>query len=90
MRPGKRRALPDTGVSRLDEQIKVIKVSICAQVEHPFHLIKNRFSLRRVRDQGLAKNTAQRFTLLGLANLHIAKRQWFAPHAQGASSDGRT
>jgi IS5 family transposase len=33
----------------------------------------------------LAKNTAQLFTLLGLANLLIAKRRLFALRAQGAS-----
>jgi IS5 family transposase len=85
MRPGKRKALPDTEVGRLDDQIERIKASIRAKVEHPFHIIKNRFGLRKVRYQGLAKNTAQLFTLLGLANLLIAKRRLFALHAQGAS-----
>ncbi|MFN4023059.1 MAG: IS5/IS1182 family transposase, partial [Hydrogenophilus thermoluteolus] len=33
----------------------------------------------------LAKNTAQLYTLFGLANLLIAKRQLFALNAQGAS-----
>lgn len=85
MRPGKRQALPDTRLGRMDEQIERIKASIRAKVEHPFHIIKNRFGLRKVRYQGLAKNTAQLFTLLGLANLLIAKRRLFALHAQGAS-----
>ena len=85
MRPGKRRALPDTEVGRLDDQIERIKASIRAKVEHPFHIIKNRFGLRKVRYQGLAKNTGQLFMLLGLANLLIAKRRLFALHAQGAS-----
>jgi IS5 family transposase len=85
MRPGKRRALPDTEVGRLDDQIERIKASIRAKVEHPFHIIKNRFGLRKVRYRGLAKNTAQLFTLLGLVNLLIAKRRLFALHAQGAS-----
>lgn len=85
MRPGKRKALPDTKVGHLDDQIERIKASIRAKVEHPFHIIKNRFGLKKVRYQGLAKNTAQLFTLLGLANLLIAKRRLFALHAQGAS-----
>ena len=85
MRPGKRKALPDTEAGCLDDQIERIKASIRAKVEHPFHIIKNRFGLRKVRYRGLAKNTAQLFTLLGLANLLIAKRQLFALHAQGAS-----
>jgi IS5 family transposase len=85
MRPGKRKALPNTKLGRLDERIERIKASIRAKVEHPFHIIKNRFGLRKVRYQGLAKNTAQLLTLLGLANLLIAKRRLFALHAQGAS-----
>jgi transposase, IS5 family len=85
MRPGKRKALPASELGRLDDQIERIKASIRAKVEHPFHIIKNRFGLRKVRYQGLAKNTAQLFTLLGLANLLIAKRRLFALHAQGGS-----
>jgi len=85
MRYGKRKTLPDTELGRLDEQIEKIKASIRAKVEHPFHLIKNLFGLRKVRYRGLAKNTAQLFTLFGLANLVIAKRRLFELHAQGAS-----
>ncbi len=43
-----------------------------AQVEHPFHIIKNRFKHRKVRYRGLEKNTAQLFTLFAMANLLIA------------------
>lgn len=85
MRPGKRKALPATEIGRLDEQIERMKASIRAKVEHPFHIVKNLFGLRKVRYRGLAKNTAQLFTLLGLANLLIAKRRLFALRAQGAS-----
>jgi len=85
MRPGKRQALPDTELGRLDKQIERITASIRAKVEHPFHIIKNRFGLRKVRYRGLAKNTAQLYTLLGLANLLIAKGRLLAPHAQGVS-----
>ena len=85
MRYGKRKALPDTELGRLDEQIEQIKASIRAKVEHPFHVIKNVFGLKKVRYRGLAKNTAQLFTLFGLANLVIAKRRLFELHAQGAS-----
>jgi IS5 family transposase len=74
MRYGQRKALPDTELGRLDEQIEQIKASIRAKVEHPFHVIKNVFGLRKVRYRGLAKNTAQLFTLFGLANLVMAKR----------------
>jgi IS5 family transposase len=40
--------------------------------------------LKKVRYRGLDKNTAQLFTLFGLANLLIAKRQLFDLHARGA------
>ena len=85
LRPGKRRALPDTEQGRMDEQIEKLKASVRAKVEHPFHIIKNIFQLKKVRYKGLAKNTAQLFTLFGLANLLIAKRYLFALNAQGAS-----
>lgn len=85
LRPSKRRALPDTELGRLDEQIEQVKASVRAKVEHPFHIIKNILGLKKVRYRGLAKNTAQLFTLFGLANLLIAKRHLFALHARGAS-----
>ena len=85
LRPGKRRALPDSESGRLRERAEQLKASIRAKVEHPFHFVKNVFALRKVRYRGLAKNAAQLFTLFGLANLLIAKRRLFALHAQGAS-----
>lgn len=85
MRPGKRRALPDDEIGRLQEQLEKRKASLRAKVEHPFHLIKNVFQLKKVRYKGLFKNTAHLFMLFGLGNLLIAKRRLFALHAQGAS-----
>ena len=85
LRPGKRRALPDTELGRLDEEIEKLKASIRAKVEHPFHFVKNLFGHKKNRYWGLAKNTAQLFTLFALANLVIAKRRLFALDAQGAS-----
>ena len=85
LRPGKRRALPDTESGRLAERIEQIKASVRAKVEHPFHIVKNLFGHKKARYRGLAKNRSQLMTLFGLANLLIAKRQLFALHAQGAS-----
>jgi len=85
MRPGKRKALPKTAIGRLKEKVEQLKASIRAKVEHPFHIVKNLFRMKKVRYKGLAKNTAQRFTLFGLANLLLAKRRLFALNAQGAS-----
>ena len=45
LRPGKHRALPDTELGRLEEQIEQLKASIRAKVEHPFHIVKNLFQL---------------------------------------------
>lgn len=84
MRPGKRRALPDTEIGRLAERLEQIKARVRAKVEHPFHIVKNRFGMKKVRYRGLAKNTAQFFTLFGLANLVIAKRRLFAINTRGA------
>jgi len=75
MCPGKRRALPDTVSGRCQERLEKAKASIRAKVEHPFHIIKNILGLKKVRYRGLAKNTAQLFTLFGLANLLIAGRR---------------
>ncbi len=85
LRPGKRRALPDTESGRLRERIEQQKARVRAKVEHPFHIVKNVFAFKKARYRGLAKNAAQLFALFGLANLLIAKRRLFALHAQGAS-----
>jgi IS5 family transposase len=45
-----------------------------APVEHPFHVVKNRFRHKKLRYRGLAKNTAQLYTLFALANLVIVKK----------------
>jgi len=43
-------------------------------VEHPFHIVKNIFRHRKVRDRGLAKNGHQLYVLFGLANIVIGAR----------------
>ena len=85
MRPGKRRALPDTPLGRILEKIEYYKASVRAKVEHPFHIIKNLLGLKKVRYRGLAKNTARLYTLFGLANLMIAGRQLGTKHSRIAS-----
>ncbi len=67
MRPGKRKALPDTECGQLDEQIEKTKASIRAKVEHSFHYVKNLFGHKKARYWGLAKNTAQVFMLFAMA-----------------------
>lgn len=49
--------------------------SIRARVEHIFRVIKRQFGYTKVRYKGLAKNAAQVFTLIGLTNLYLARRE---------------
>ena len=55
-------------------RLEKAKAQVRARVEHPFHIIKNLFKHRKVRYRGLAKNTAQLYSLFALANLVIARR----------------
>lgn len=75
MRPGQRKALPDTTWGRLLEQIEHAKASIRAKVEHPFRIIKRQFEFLKTRYRGLKKNTAQLVTLFALANLFQARHR---------------
>jgi len=75
MRPGKRRALPDTPMGKLLRQIEEAKARIRAKVEHPFRVIKRQFGYTKVRYRGLAKNTAQLQTLFALSNLWMVRRR---------------
>ena len=74
-----RKALPATKLGRMREGLEVLKASVRAKVEHPFHVIKNLFRHRKTRYRGLAKNIAQMFTLFGLANLMLAGRRFAMP-----------
>lgn len=75
MRPTKRKASPKTAMGELMEKLEHAKASIRAKVEHPFHVVKNLFMYRKTRYKGMAKNTAQLFSLFGLANLLLARRR---------------
>jgi IS5 family transposase len=46
-----------------------------AKVEHVFRVVKCQFGYRKVRYRGIAKNGAQVFSLLALANLYLARRR---------------
>ena len=45
-----------------------------AKVEHVFRVVKCQFGYRKVRYRGIAKNGAQVFSLLALANLYLTRR----------------
>ncbi|MFK4136156.1 IS5 family transposase [Pseudomonas luteola] len=64
----------DSVLYQAKRKIEYAKAQLRAKVEHPFQVIKVRFGHRKVRYRGLAKNTAQLFSLFGLANLLLAKR----------------
>jgi len=46
-----------------------------AKVEHVFRVLKCQFGYRKVRYRGIAKNGAQVFALLALANLYLVRRR---------------
>jgi IS5 family transposase len=50
-----------------------------------FHVVKNLFRHRKTRYRGLAKNTAQLFSLFGFANLVLARGSLLGTDTQGAS-----
>ena len=78
MRPGTRRALPDTPEGRLQDLIEAAKAHVRAKVEHPFRVIKQQFGFKKTRLRGLAKNRCKVNVLAGLANLFLARRQLLA------------
>lgn len=75
---GQIKALPDGEYKTALKQLEKVKAQIRAVVEHPFHVVKNLFRHRKTRYRGLAKNTAQLYSLFGLANLVLAKRALLA------------
>ena len=85
MKRSKCKALPKKKLGRMTEKLEHLKASVRAKVEHPFHVIKNLFRHRKTRYRGLAKNTAQLFTLFGFANLVLAGRRFRVTETRVAS-----
>jgi IS5 family transposase len=73
MRPGKRRALPDSPEGRLDDLIETAKAHIRAKGEHPFRVIKKQFGFQKTRFRGMVKNRCKVNVLAALANLFMAR-----------------
>ena len=82
---GKIKAMRDGALKDLLIAAERTKAQIRARVEHPFHVIKNLFCHRKVRYKGLAKNTAQLFSLFGLANLVLARKLLLVPQGRNPS-----
>ena len=74
MRPGKRRALPDTPEGRVDDLIETAKAHIRAKLEHPFRVIKQQFGFQKTRLRGMLKNRCKVHVLAALSNLFMARR----------------
>ena len=72
------KALPKT-LRDLAEPVERALSQVRAVVEHPFHIVKNRFRHKKLRYRGLHKNTAQLHTLFALANLVIVKKALLPP-----------
>jgi IS5 family transposase len=70
-----RRAKPGQPLSDADRERNRRLSSIRSKVEHVFRVVKRQFGYAKVRYRGLAKNTAQLFTLFALSNLYLARRQ---------------
>ena len=71
------KALPQA-LRELAEPVERALSQVRAVVEHPFHIVKNRFRHKKLRYRGLNKNTAQLHTLFALANLVIVKQALLA------------
>lgn len=75
MRPGKRRALPDTPEGRVDDLIETVKTHIRAKVEHPFRVMKRQFGFQKTRLRGMLKNRCKINVLAALTNLFMTRHQ---------------
>ncbi|WP_399212377.1 MULTISPECIES: transposase [unclassified Synechococcus] len=78
IRPGKRRALPDTPEGRLDNWAETAKAHIRAKVEHPFRAMKQQWGYQKARLRGMAKNHCKVKVMAALTNLYLARHQLMA------------
>jgi IS5 family transposase len=75
IRPGKRRALPDTPEGRVDDLVETAKAHFRAKVEHPFRVIKQQFGFQKTRLRGMLKNRCKVKVLAALSNLFMARHE---------------
>jgi IS5 family transposase len=73
------KTMADGALKELILAAERVKAQIRARVKHPFHVVKNLFHYKKARYRGLAKNTAQLFSLFGLANLVIVRNKLVMP-----------
>ena len=72
------KARPTSRLGSSQKQRNRKHASIRSRVEHVFRVIKCQFGYTKVRYKGLAKNAAQVFMLVGLANLYLKRRALLA------------
>ena len=77
-RPSDIAKMPESRAKKRLQKKEHRKASIRAKVEHPFRVLKRQLGFTKVRQRGLAKNTAQIVTLFALSNLWMARRQLIA------------
>jgi IS5 family transposase len=75
MRPGKRRALPDTPEVRVNDLIESAKAHFRAKVEDPFRVIKRQFAFQKTRQRGMLKNGCKVKVLAVLSNFYMVRHQ---------------
>ena len=79
---GRIKAMAEGPRKEVAKVLEKAKAQLRAYVEPPFHVGKTLFKHRKVRDRGLAKNTAQLHSLVALANLVIAKPSLLASRSR--------
>jgi IS5 family transposase len=78
MRPGERKALPDTPDGLLQDLVENARANIRARGEHPFCVIKQEFGCLKMRRRGMVKNLFIVNVLAALTDRFLAQRQLLA------------
>ncbi|EAP70633.1 Hypothetical Protein RRSL_00092 [Ralstonia solanacearum UW551] len=77
--------MPQSPIQDLLIPVEPTQAQNPAPVQHPFPGLQKPVGPPQVRYKGLAKNTAQLFSLFGLAHLVLARRQLLASPGSIAS-----
>jgi IS5 family transposase len=75
MRPGKRRALPNTPDGRLQDLIETSKAHIRSKGKHPIRVIQQQFAIQKTQLRGMGNNRCKVNVVAALAILFMAGRQ---------------
>jgi IS5 family transposase len=75
---GQVKAMEEGPLKEVTQELETFKAHYRARVEHPFRVVKCQFGFKKVRFDGLAKNTAQVITMFALSNLWLARRRILA------------